>query len=81
MKVKLSGRPTTNPFNLEPGQTFKHNEKVFLATPYMKNEAGKTINAVSLATGAFFCFEEDTIVERIHGTFVEDDLSAVEEDL
>lgn len=81
MKVQLTNRKTAQMFDLEPGQTFKHNDKVFLATPYMRNEAGKTINAVSLATGAFFSFEESTLVERIAGTFVEDDLEAEVGDL
>lgn len=81
MKVQLTNRKTCQMFDLEPGETFKHNDKVFLATPYMKNEGGKTINAVSLATGAFFSFEEDALVERISGAFVEDDLEANTEDL
>lgn len=81
MKTKLTTRPTCQMYDLEPGQCFLHNSKLFLATPYLKNEAGKTINAVSLATGAFFSFEEDTIVEKVVGTFVEDDLESAVEDL
>lgn len=81
MKVQLTNRKTCQMYNLEPGQTFKHNDKVFLATPYLKTDNGKTINAVSLATGSFFSFEEDILVERIDGAFVEDDLEASTEDL
>lgn len=81
MKTQLTTRPTCQMYDLEPGQCFLHNGKLFLATPYLKNEAGKTINAVSLATGTFFSFEEDTIVERVVGTFVEDGLEATTENL
>lgn len=81
MEVKLSGRPLTNPFNLSPGQTFLHNGKLFLAIPYARLEGGKTINAVSLATGALFSLDESIEVELVSGTFVEGDLSVIEEDL
>lgn len=74
MKIQLTGRPRCDSFELEPGQAFLHDGKVFLTTPMGQLANGSRFNAVSLSTGTLVNFPAGIEVEVISGTFVEDEL-------
>lgn len=76
MKIQLAGRPSVAAFDLDPGQVFIHESRVYVAVAPGRLADGKPFNAVSLATGTLFHFAADLTVELLQGTFVEDDLSS-----
>jgi hypothetical protein len=75
MKTQLTGRPRISAFDLEPGQAFLSNARVYLAIVPSTTTQGKPFNAVSLEGGSLFHFGPEIEVELVHGSFVEDDLT------
>lgn len=74
MKIQLTGRPRIDVFELEPGQAFLHDGKVYLATPMGQLANGSRFNSVGLSTGTLMNFPAGVEVDLVEGQFIEDEL-------